>query len=214
MKITIQQLIAAGINPTQAKQFAGYLSDACEMFAINTPVRVAAFVAQCAHESAGFTTLEECLFYRTPERIREVYPSRVPTLSDAASLCRNPQALANRVYSNKNGNGTEESGDGWSFRGRGLIQITGRAGYALISAMRSGLQDYTSVPDLVAQPSHACLTSAYWWQQHGCNELADSSQIDAITRVVNGPAMVGALARRENFREAMVAFNQPTGATA
>lgn len=213
MKITPQQLISAGINPTQARQFAGYLSDACNLFTITTPVRVAAFVAQCAHESNGFTSLEECLYYRTPERIREMWPTRVLSLGEAATLCRNPKALANRVYANRNGNGTEVSGDGWTFRGRGLIQITGRAGYELISAMRNHLQDYTSVPDLVAQPSHACLTAAFWWQKHGCNELADGSQVDAITRVVNGPAMVGALARRENFREAMVAFAS-TGATA
>jgi putative chitinase len=202
--ITVAQLVAAGIAPTQARLFADPLSAACQAHGINTPARIAAFVAQCAHESAGFTALEESLYYRTPERIRAMWPTRVPSLADAAALCRNPQALANRVYAGRNGNGDPASGDGWRYRGRGLIQITGRANYRAVTT--SATRDYEARPELLAQPLDACLTAAAWWAARGLNALADGSQIDAITRAVNGPAMAGAADRRENYREALVAF--------
>lgn len=203
--ITPTQLIAAGIAPTQAKLFSDPLSAACALYDISTPVRIAAFVAQCAHESTSFTALEEGLYYRTPERIRAIWPSRVPSLADATTLARNPQGLANRVYAGRNGNGDTASGDGWRYRGRGLIQLTGRANYAIAAAALG--RPYVEQPDLVAQPSDACLTAAHYWTTHGCNALADSSQIDAITRVINGSAMAGAAERRELFREALLAFN-------
>ena len=204
MQPTVQTLIAAGIAPTAARLFAEPLARACAQFGIDTPVRLAAFVAQTGHESAGFTALEESLYYRLPERIRAMWPTRVPSLADAATLVRNPQALANRVYSNRNGNGGPETGDGWKYRGRGLLQITGRANYE--AASESAARDYVSQPDLVAQPEDACLTAAWFWATAGCNLLADGSQIDAITRRINGPAMAGADDRRERFREALVAF--------
>ena len=204
--ITIQSLISAGIAPTQAKAFAVPLADACERWAIRSPVRVAAFVAQCGHESLGFTHLEEDLYYRTPERIRAMWPRRVPTLADAAVLCRSPKALASIVYADRNGNGGPETGDGWAYRGRGLIQLTGRTNYR--AATLSAGRDYEAHPDLVAQPSDACATAAWYWATHGCNELADASNIDAITRVINGPAMAGKVDRAERFREALVAFTR------
>jgi putative chitinase len=204
------QLIAAGIGPTQAKQFAAFLQDACARFEINTPARQAAFVAQTRHESGGFVHLEESLYYTTPERIRAMWPVRVPSLGDAATLTRNPQALANRVYAGRNGNGDAASGDGWAFRGRGLLQVTGRANYAAMTQAINDGNDFESVPDLLAQPAWACMSAAAWWASHGCNALADSSQIDAITRVINGPAMAGAMERRENYREAMAAFHAET----
>lgn len=202
--LTVSTLIAAGIAPTQAKAFADPLAAACALYAIDSPVRLAAFVAQCAHESRGFTRLEEDLFYRTPERIRALWPTRVPSLEDAARLCRNPQALANRVYAGRGGNGDEASGDGWAFRGRGLIQLTLRDNYRAASVNPGA--NYEHHPELVATPAHACLTAAWYWAEHGGNVLADGSQIDAITRVINGPAMAGAMERRELFREALRAF--------
>lgn len=205
MNITVPQLIAAGIAPTQAKAFAEPLTAACALHDITTPARIAAFVAQIAHESANFTALEESLYYRTPERIRAMWPTRVPTLRDAAVLARNPQALANVVYADRNGNGNPASGDGWRYRGRGLIQLTGRANYR--AATQSRTRDYEANPELVATPQDACLTAAWYWAQHGCNTLADASNIDAITRVINGAAMAGREDRRENYREALVAFS-------
>lgn len=202
----VAQLIAAGVHPTQAKLFSEPLKAAMALFAIDTPTRQAAFIAQCLIESAKFTRLEENLYYTTPERIRAVFPSRVLSLPDAATLARNPEALANRVYANKNGNGDEASGDGWLYRGRGLFQLTGRANYANAS-QGAGLQDqYLIYPERVAKPSDACLTAAWYWWDNDCNELIDSGNFDATTRKINGPAMMHRHERAEAFDDALRAF--------
>jgi len=202
--ISIAGLIAAGIAPNLARVWAWPLSTACGRHDITTPVRIAAFVAQCGHESAGFALLEESLYYRSAERIQAMWPRRVASLADAARLVARPEALANRVYADRLGNGPEASGDGWRYRGRGLIQITGRANYAELAKVLG--QPYDLRPDLVAQPIHAALTAAWFWQRHGCNELADASHIDAITRTINGPAMAGAQDRNARFEAAVQAF--------
>jgi len=203
--ITFGALVSAGIAPTQARVFAEPLADACERFGINTPVRVAGFIAQCRVESAGFTTLEENLYYSSPERIRKLFPSTVPDLEVAARIARNGKALANRVYGGRLGNGDEASGDGWRFRGRGLKQLTGRYNYTQ-AAIALG-QPYVGHPELVAEPGGACLTAAWFWHEHGCNAFADSSQWDAITRVVNGPGMLQAFERRQYSNDAVRAFS-------
>ena len=202
--VTVGSLIAAGLAPTQARQFAEPLAAACARFDINTPARLAGFVAQCHIESAGFTRLEEGLSYTTPERIRAVFPSRVPSLADAARLVRQPQALANRVYSGRLGNGDEASGDGWRYRGRGIVQLTGRANYA--DAATALGRPYVEQPELVAQPADACLTAAWFWHSRKLSILADSAQWDAITRAVNGPAMLHADLRRQHAEQALTAF--------
>jgi len=199
-------LVYAGIHPTQAAAFADPLRAAMCLFAIDTPVRAAAFIAQMAHESADFTQLQENLFYSNPDRIRAVFPSRVPDLATAAKLARNPEALANTVYAGRIGNGDVASGDGWRFRGRGLVQLTGRANY--FDAERGLNRPYSTNPDLVSQPADACLTAAWFWHNHKLNVLADASHIDAITRVVNGPKMMGAADRRQRFEQALKAFRE------
>lgn len=199
--LTLPTLIAAGVPPTQARQYVDPLAAACARFGINTPARIAGFLAQCRVESADFTRLEENLFYTTPERIRQVFPSRVASMADAARLVRNPKALANCVYAGKIGNGNEASGDGFRFRGRGLKQMTGRANYADAAA---GLgRPYLDQPDLVALPDDACLTAAWFWHNAKANILADSSQWDAITRAVNGPGMLKADLRRQYAEQAL-----------
>jgi len=202
--ITVATLIAAGIAPTQARLFAEALSTAARHFGINTPVREAGWVSQCAHESAGFVHLEENLFYTTAERVRAMWPRRVPSLGDAAQLLRNPQALANRVYANRNGNGDEASGDGWAYRGRGLLQLTGRANYMAAEAAIN--QPYKASPDLVAQPIHAAMTAGWYWAAAGCNTMADASNVDAMTKAINGPALAGLSDRRQRFEQAVRAF--------
>lgn len=204
MSITVASLVAAGVPPTQARAFAEPLAKACARFSINTPARIAGFLAQCRVESSEFTAMEEGLWYTTPERIRAVFPSRVPSLADAATLTRNPQRLANRVYAGKLGNGDEASGDGWRYRGRGLKQLTGRANYA--AAATALARPYVEQPDLVAQPDDACLTAAWFWSSVKGNLLADSAQWDAITRAVNGPAMLLADRRRQYSEQGLGAF--------
>ena len=200
----IDYLVRIGVEPTQARRFADPLMASMALFNITTPQREAAFIAQCMAESGRFTRLEENLFYTTPERIRAVFSSRVRTLADAATLTRNPKALANRVYAGRNGNGDEASGDGWRYRGRGLFQLTGRANYA--KATQAIARDYVGAPDLVAEPSDACLTAAWYWNACGCNELIDAGRFDATTRAINGPAMLHARERLAFYQEAMEVF--------
>lgn len=205
MIIDVSRLIAAGIAPTQARIFAAPLAPACERFEINTPARLAAFLGQCYVESWGFTVLEENLNYRTPERLRQVFPTRVPSLADAAALCKaGPKAIANRVYHSRLGNGNEASGDGWAFRGRGIKQLTGRTNYT--NAAIALNRPYVEQPDLVAQPEDACLTAAWYWHAAKCNVLADSWQIEAITAAVNGPAKLKLTERRSFSDDALRAL--------
>jgi putative chitinase len=200
----LAQLVAAGITPTLARLFADPLEIAFERFGIDTPARRAAFVAQASHESSGFARLEENLYYRQPERIRQIFPSRVGSLQQAATLCRNPQGLANVVYAGKNGNGDAASGDGWRFRGRGLFQLTGRANYLAAGAALD--RPYLETPDVVALPPDAALSAGWYWSSADCNALADSWQIDLITKRINGPAMLARVERHSAADEAMRAF--------
>ncbi len=202
--LTLAKLIGTGVPPTQARAFLTPLALACERFQIDTPARLAGFIAQCRVESTDFTRLEEGLFYTTPERVRQIFPRTVPSLADAATLVRNPQKLANRVYAGKNGNGNEASGDGWRYRGRGLKQLTGRGNYA--AAEKALGRPYVEQPDLVALPEDACLTAAHFWHSVKANVLADSAQWDAITRAVNGPGMVEATLRRQYSEQALLAL--------
>jgi putative chitinase len=199
--ITIASLIAIGIPPTQARLFAGPLASACERFHIDTPLRAAGFIAQCQVESIGFTTLEENLYYSTPERIFRVFPSKVPNLGVATSIARQPQKLANLVYADRLGNGNEATGDGWRFRGRGLKMITGRYNYT--EASKALGVSFVDNPDLAAEPIGACLTAAWFWNKHGLNTFADSAKWDDITRVVNGPAMLKKFERNLFVRNAI-----------
>ncbi|WP_134607351.1 glycoside hydrolase family 19 protein, partial [Pseudomonas aeruginosa] len=102
----------------------------------------------------------------------------------ALNLARHPQAIANNTYASRNGNGDEASGDGWRYRGRGLLQITGRSNYRAVAA---GLgQPLEAEPELLEQPEWAALSAAWWWSTHGLNELADRGEFAAITRRING----------------------------
>lgn len=203
--ITVQSLIRAGIGPTQARQFAEPLKAACALYSLDTPARVAAFMGQLRVESRGFTALEEDLMYSSPERILQVFKRlRRIGLYGAAQLVRNPQGLANKAYAGVNGNGDEASGDGWRYRGRGLKQLTGRATYQ--AAAEALGRPYLAQPELVAEPSDACLTAAWYWHSRRCNELADAWHIDAITERVNGPARLQLDERRQYAEQALGAL--------
>lgn len=202
--IAVASLIAAGIAPTQARAFAEPLAAACARFRIDTPARVAGFVAQCRVESAGFTALEENLFYSSPERILRIFPSRVADIGVATRIAGKPQAMADLVYADRLGNGNEATGDGWRFRGRGLKQLTGRYNYT--EAAKALGKPYVEQPDLVAQPEGACLTAAWFWSSKGLNTFADAEQWDSITRVVNGPGMLQKFERRQFARNSVAIF--------
>jgi putative chitinase len=187
--ITTATLVACGVGPTQARTFAVPLALACERFRINTRHRIAGFLGQYLVETDNLTALEESLYYRKPERIALVFQRLAHRGNqELVKLTRNPRALGNAAYAGVNGNGDEASGDGWRYRGRGLPHLTGRGNYAAAAA---GLgRPYVESPELVALPPDACLAGAWYWSANGCNPLADTSQWDAITRVVNGPGMM------------------------
>lgn len=186
------------------------LSAAMARHAIDTPDRIAAFVAQLAHESGEFTRLSENLMYTSAERICAVWPKRFPDAASAAPFVRNPEALANRVYANRLGNGAAASGDGWRYRGRGLIQLTGRANYADAGA---GVDlPLLDAPELLEQPDGAARSAAWFWQSRGLNALADDRSDDdddadfvTITRLING-GTVGIEERRRYWAQARTAL--------
>lgn len=154
-----------------AGQWIDPLNAAMNRFEINTPTRMAAFLAQLAHESTETTRLTEGLFYSRAEHLCAVWPKRFPTLASATPYVKNPQALANNVYANRGGNGDELSGDGWHYRGRGLFQLTFKDNYRLVGdALNLPL---LADPDRVTTPEVAALTAANFWQRLGLNALAD-----------------------------------------
>lgn len=203
-RIDIALLIRCGINPNQAREFERPLRYACDRYQINTTRRLAAFLGQCAVESADFTRLEEGLYYTTAQRVRAVFGSRVPTDAMAQSLLRNPQALANRVYANLGGNGDETSGDGWKYRGRGIIQLTLKGNYT--AAAQANQRPYVEQPELVARPADAAFTAAWYWGFHDLNTLADGWQTDDITRRIN-KGMAGRMQRRTRCDELLEILN-------
>lgn len=183
--------LAAGLRiPAQrAEQWAPLLSDAMQAFEIEGPLRSAAFLAQCAHESQFLTRWVENLNYSSPQRLMDVFGrKRFPTYEAAAKYVRNPNALADFVYGNRADLGNTEPGDGSAFIGRGLLQITGRRNYERASL---GLdQDYVHNPELLLEPEHAAMASAWFWADHTfrcvtLNELADDQMIDAISGIIN-----------------------------
>lgn len=228
--ITVASLVAAGIGPTQARAFEAPLQQACDLFELSTPQRQAAFVAEYAYETGGFIHLEESMLYRDPLRITQIFRSafraEVDALADslrvvnpglpaaeaqahaarsvAGPYASNAQALANRAYANRNGNGNEATGDGWKFRGRGLPMLTGRSNYALAASDMH--EPYVAEPDLVAQPADAVLVGGWYWRRYRLNVMADSADIDGITRTINGPGMLGAKERRDLYQRALTAF--------
>lgn len=159
-----------------------------------TPARcVAAFLGQCAVESGGFRELEEDLNY-SAARLCEVWPSRFPDLAAAEHCASSPETLANRVYADRMGNGDEASGDGWRFRGRGLIQITGRTAYERFAMAMNMTVDQAA--DHAATHAGAADSAAWFWTANELNTLANSWSIDLLTRKINGGSE-GAADRRQ-----------------
>jgi len=171
-----------GCASAVAAQWLPALQAACDQYQINTAQRVAAFLSQIGVESASLTAVVENLNY-SAQGLLATWPTRF-TEQTAAQYARQPQAIANYVYAGRNGNGPTASGDGWAFRGRGLIQITGRANYAAAGAAL-GI-DAVDNPDLLAQPANAAMSAAWYFSTHGCNALADTGNTQAITRAING----------------------------
>ena len=159
------------------------LNSTFQRFDISTPLRQAAFIGQCGHECGQFKVLEENLNYRA-ETLMKLWSKRFPTLEIANQYARNPKKIANMVYSNRMGNRDEASGDGYRFRGRGCIQLTGSANY--FHAGQACSVDFIMEPDLVATPMYAALTAGWFWDTHKLNRFADSMDYLTMTKKING----------------------------
>lgn len=183
MNCVLNKLINA--TPERKQELCAALEEAFSKFQINTPQRKAHFLAQILHESAHLSTFEESLYYRWTT-LMKVFKKYFPTETSARSYEKQPQKIANRVYANRMGNGNEASGDGWKYRGRGSLQITGKDNYRAVS---KGIGvDFVSNPDPLKSDKYAILSAGWWWKNRGLNELADISKDDvtAITKKVNG----------------------------
>lgn len=166
---------------------------------INTPHRVAAFIAQCAHESGGFKFIKENLNYKAAS-LRKVFPKYFPTDALAAAYAQKPEMIANRVYGNRMGNGDEHSGDGYRYCGRGLIQLTGKDNYTRFA------ESLEISPEDVAEyltTFEGCAQSACWfWESNNLNKWADAGDIVKMTKVING-GTIGLEDRIKHYEHAL-----------
>jgi putative chitinase len=176
------------------------IPEVMEKFAVNTPLRLSHFLAQCGHESGGFRLTQENLSY-SAKGLLGIFKKYFPTQALAESYQRQPQKIANRVYASRMGNGDEKSGEGFKFRGRGYIQLTGKQNYtAFDSTVPESIIDN---PDLVAT-KYPLASAAWFWSKNGLNKIADEGATDAVvtkvTKRVNG-GTIGLADRIKHFKE-------------
>lgn len=151
-------------------------------YGINTPIRLAHFMAQIEHES-GLKPISENLNY-SAEGLSKTFRKYFPTMATANAYARQPEKIANRVYANRMGNGNEQSGDGWKYRGRGFLQITGKDNYLVLS--KDTRIDFLNNPDLLLQEANAMISALWFWQKNDLNSYADTGDIIGLTRRING----------------------------
>lgn len=159
------------------------LNNTFAKYGIDSPNRQAAFIGQCQHESNNFKVLEENLHY-SASALMHIWPSRFTSDLVAQAYANNPEKIANKVYAGRMGNGDEESGDGWKYHGRGLIQLTGKENYERCGEALGVV--FISEPQLLAMPNYACLSAGWFWGKKGLNALADSKDYDTMTKRING----------------------------
>ena len=172
-------------------------------YEINTSERIAAFLAQCAHESGGFVFIKENLNYRW-QSLRKVFPKYFPTDALAQQYEKQPEKIANRVYANRMGNGPEESGDGYKFCGRGLIQVTGRENYSWFAA---SLQITPEEASEYMETFEGAAQSACWfWESNNLNQWADKRDILTLTKRING-GTIGLEDRQKHYEHCLHILN-------
>lgn len=184
MRTRIEMLKEMGVSENDATQYIGQLEQVLPRYGIaDSKLRLAHFFAQVLHESGCMRFDMENLNY-SADALRRVFAKYFPTKAEAEAYARNPERIANRVYANRMGNRNEASGDGWRFRGRGLIQLTGRSNYRAFAAW---LDDERIVedPDLVSS-EYAVHSAVFFWDKNGLNRLADRDDVVAVTRRING----------------------------
>jgi len=178
------------------------LSEILPEYEINTPQRVAAFLAQCAHESGGFIFLKENLNYKAAS-LRKVFPKYFPDDNIAAQYANKPQMIANRVYANRMGNGDEDSGDGYRYCGRGLIQLTGKDNYTFFAASLDIPIEEAS--EYLETFEGAVQSACFFWEQNKLNQWADKGDILTLTKRING-GTIGLEDRIKHYNHALHIF--------
>ena len=203
MAVTLEQL-SSFFEDTDNEVLATFvdpINAAAEEFEINTPQRISMFLAQIGHESGGLTKLHENLNYKAA-RLSQIFPKYFRNV-DPDDYAHNPEKIANRVYASRMGNGDEDSGDGYRFRGRGAIQLTGRSNYT--SCGESLGVDLINNPDYLETPEGAIRSAAWFWDQRGLNDYADNDDIVTVTKRING-GTIGLAERKELYEEALTVF--------
>jgi len=195
--ITEQHLSAAGVSNPDA--WLGAVIVACNNYNISTKKQIAAFIAQTAHESGGYTRLTENLNY-SAEALMRVWPRRFPTKKIADAFARQPELIANQVYSGRMGNGPVQSGDGWRYIGRGLKQLTGKDNYSRCSKALS--VNLVEDPALLLKPMFAAQSAAWFWNVNNCGALADAGEFELLTQRING-GLIGLADRKARYDRVM-----------
>jgi putative chitinase len=198
--VTSEHLRQLKIDPN----LADYFNETFDRFDISTPARQACWIGQCGHECGNFRIMEENLNYRAPTLLK-LFP-RTPkrawgfTPEEAAAYERQPQRIANRIYSNRMGNRDEASGDGFRFRGAGFLQLTGHSNFWHASQALG--EDFVMQPELVRTPKYAAMTAGWFWQTHRLNQYADSGDYLTLTKKING-GTIGLEDRKKHINHAL-----------
>ena len=179
------------------------LSNVLPEYEINTPERVAAFIAQCTHESGGFKRLKENLNYKW-ESLRKVFPKYFPTDELAQEYAHKQEQIANRVYGGRMGNGDESSGDGFRYCGRGLIQLTGKNNYTKFAESIGMVVE--EVPTLLETFEGAVKSACWFWKTNNLNQFADAGDILTMTKRING-GTIGLEDRIKHYNHALEVFS-------
>lgn len=217
MKPESPLLVAAGVKDPAKWQDA--IVETCAEFEINTPQRIASFLAQTSHESGGYTMLSENLNYRAatlaacwPTRFAVMGPDKKPVKDKqgkltptavANAIAGKPELIANMVYSSRMGNGPAESGEGWKYRGRGLKQLTGKDNYARCG--RDLGVDLVSNPDLLLEPLYAARSAGWFWKANSLSTFADAGDIKGMTKKING-GFIGLEQRQKLYDKVLAAI--------
>jgi len=204
MLITVEQFTALFPIAKTPNWWTAALNTVLPRYDIVTRARIAMFLAQCGHESNGFTAVEENLNYRA-EALRRTWPKRFPdNLAD--QYARQPERIANRAYANRMGNGPEESGDGWKHRGRGVIQLTGASNYRLF-AQAVG-RSYEEIVAYLETREGAVESACWFWSVNSINQLADTGNVEIVTKRING-GINGLVDRQARYTQALKILGVP-----
>lgn len=199
MNLTQQQLQQMVPGIQYADHWYSALAQCLPDYEIDTAHRIAAFIAQCAHESGGFRAIKENLNYKA-ESLCKVWPRYFPDMATANRYAHNQEMIANRAYGGRMGNGDEASGDGAKFCGRGLIQLTGRSNYqAFANSLEMSIDD---VPEYLATFEGAVQSACWFWENNNLNQWADSGDILTLTKKINGGTL-GLDDRTKHYKHAL-----------